>query len=155
MGREIKFRAWVFDEGNPEVMVYGDDKKSELTLISNGEGFSVLDSDRESWIDEKYFAIMQFTGLKDKNGKDIYEGDILAEANRKDFDKINFVGYEVFYHDNDSCEFNVGFQMNRHHFYGSIAGTQDFRKFIPKTVLKMEIIGNIYQHPELLKQLEK
>jgi YopX protein len=62
--REIKFRAW--DDGNTQ-----------------GEGLNPimyhfdLTTDN-SWILEKKCPVMQFTGLHDKNGKEIYEGDILA-----------------------------------------------------------------------------
>ena len=88
-------------------------------------------------------TVCQFTGLFDSNNAKIFEGDVLADKNRKDWDKTNFVAYEVFYHDNDCCEYNVGFQMNRHHYNGAICGTSDFRKFTQKNVKKMEVISNV------------
>ena len=56
MKREIKFRAWNLDDG----MLYFD-----------------FDSFQKDYYDQ-YGNIMQFTGLTDKNGKEIYEGDILT-----------------------------------------------------------------------------
>ena len=96
-------------------------------------------------------SVCQFTGLHDKNGKEIYEGDILVKSNRSGWDLENFVAHEVFFHDNDMCESSIGFQMNRHHFQGSICGTNEYYKFIPKNTKQFEVIGNVFENPELVK----
>ena len=134
MEREIKFRAWD-TTSKPQMIIW--DKLQEFTC-------------KYVFLNCREVTLMQYTGLKDKNGKEIYEGDILADAGRTGYDLKNFIGYEVFYHDNDHCEFHIGFQMNRHHFFGAFCGTEDFRNFKPITVSKMEVIGNIYENPELL-----
>ena len=76
--------------------------------------------------DKKDFVIMQCTGLKDKNSKLIYEGDILNYS--------CLPGYSDIY----TCTFNNGSFL--------IGGL-----LISNTHLKSEVIGNIYENPELLE----
>jgi len=109
--REIKFRAW---HKGSEVMC----KPLKLELAG------MYDSD---------YIVMQFTGLKDKNGKEIYEGDIL-QLDYANKDRI-------------VCEYVV---------YGNVS------RFImgeEEVVFTggAEVIGNIYENPELLteKQIKK
>ena len=64
MTREIKFRAW--DHINKEMVCESTAKSFFGHSVSN---FDIL---------RKYEVVMQFTGLKDRNGADIYEGDILS-----------------------------------------------------------------------------
>jgi len=66
MTREIKFRAW--DKKNKRMMELGD-------IFKCFEAGNYLDNLREDLI-----IIMQYTGLKDKNGKEIYEGDFVYLA---------------------------------------------------------------------------
>ena len=109
--REIKFRAW-----DGKKMLYSD----------NIGGFAIDDLRNGFWQD-----VMQFTGLKDKNGKEIYEGDILEALDKHK----GFVKYEK-----DS--FIVDGKAT-HIFYTSF-------RILSLHISQQEIIGNIYQNPELL-----
>jgi len=132
--REIKFRAWDKKEK----------KMSEsLTLrewieisakgsycVGKAEGLDGEEKDnKEKWAKENRL-FLQFTGLKDKNGKEIYEGDIV-EASWK-------LKYEIIF---DNGTFMVVGQEEKANNY-----------FIPQICHLSEVIGNIYENPELLKQ---
>jgi hypothetical protein len=113
MNREIKFRGW--DKALKE-MSY-----TPLHSISFNGTLNYGNADFTDYPIE----IMQFTGLHDKNGKEIYEGDI--------------VEYEF-----APCGLQRGeFIFNEGTFY--LKGTGKFRPY------DCEIIGNIYENTELLK----
>ena len=117
MSREIKFRAW-------------DPVIGRMIEPSTVEDIAL-----------RYFRYseiqpLQFTGLTDKNGKDIYEGDILEiELSTPDIFKI-----EVFFGEDAA-------------FYGRRvgAGTLYSIGFSGSVVVRREVIGNIYENPELLE----
>lgn len=117
MGREIKFRAWT---GN--VMLPVD----ELHFMDGGTkwyGPGV----GSGWITEK--PIMQFTGLRDKNYNEIYEGDLLL------FDGMNPLRLrEIRWHQNGWYCFFDGEPLYRLH---------------PSEANNASIEGNIYEHPYL------
>jgi len=71
--REIKFRAWHRDNKCwlDSICVYSDGSWSGSLVGERGE---------VSGYDERECELMQYTGLKDKNGKEIYEGDILKTS---------------------------------------------------------------------------
>ena len=99
-------------------------------------------------------TIGQYTGLKDCKGNKIYEGDILRNPPKSDWEKINYVAFEVFWHDNDCADNHIGWQIDRRHYYGCLAGGTSFEKFLPKYTSKMVIIGNIHERPELLEEAQ-
>ena len=90
--------------------------------------------------------IMQYTGLKDKNGKEIYEGDIIEYK----YDSgSTFIGELVFgdylkQTSDMNCRI-IGFYLR-----GIDIDGQDWYTDFPK-VNHIEVIGNIYENPELLK----
>lgn len=80
--------------------------------------------------------LMQFTGLKDKNGKEIYEGDIIKYCFWNDVETNLYREWKIgkIFWDNEHAKFDVD---------GSIMGLFGWDKYY-------EVIGNIYETPELL-----
>lgn len=118
MSREIKFRAWALNE----------DK--------NCQGWCFYDNaDCMKYINDRRVEITQFTGLLDKNGKEIFENDIVCWT----FDEKT--KKEIVFHEGCFGHFN---------FMGI---NNEYPEFIPidkKRAEYMIVIGNIYQNPELL-----
>lgn len=86
---------------------------------------------------------MQYTGLKDKNGKEIYEGDIIAEW-EDGLEKVE--RYQVKWHGEDGYP---AFDIEPNHFEETNALSfyaQNGEGY------ELEVIGNIYENPELLQQ---
>ena len=81
--------------------------------------------------------LLQFTGLKDKNGKEIFEGDIVKASTTIDGDqKLMAVEWSV-----DRCNFST--------YHPKINGGW-FPNIRKDTYLFFEVIGNIFENPELL-----
>jgi len=115
--REIKFRAW--DTLN---------KKMITDFIDGGEK-AFLDKCGILCYYYRYI-LMQFTGLKDRNGKEIYEGDLFKLGAEKEVFEVRFEhGCFLAYHNNKQ--------------YGLLGELQ--MRFIL-------VIGNIYENPELLEE---
>ena len=115
--REIKFRAW---------------NQAEKKMIVNRVGFHYEQHPYTKWDDcGDDLILMQYTGLKDKNGKEIYEGDVVKFI-PKDFE------------DGITWERVVRWQD-----WGAVLCPQGFPDWTK--VKDVEIIGNIYKNPELLE----
>jgi len=117
--REIKFRAW--DRENQE-WVHAEPIFGFFPCVGGlaDEEYSLMNDE------DRFGDIQQYTGLKDKNGKEIYEGDLVLAINAKS-------PSEVSWNDDGHWQF---WQIGSH-------------------LLKMEeweIIGNIYENPELLEK---
>lgn len=147
MNREIKFE--VRNEVTRKIIGY--------ERVNNQGHFEFQKLGREDWLlgintSEDDLIRRQFTGLLGVGGIEIYEGDLLRFPSTDEWNNVHFVTYEVFFHDNDQCDSHIGWQMNRTHFQGGvICGTQDFPKMIPKVTKTMYVIGNVFEHSELLK----
>ena len=116
MSRELKFRAW---------------GKTKLNWIDVKEC-----SYADLFEDDKYI-VQQFTGLKDKNGKEIYEGDILAEK-----------------HNGGDGEANIGqvyFAAGTFMINGDGTLYDHVYSISPDILEDYTVQGNIFENPELLK----
>lgn len=141
MNREIKFRG--YDEEN-KCWRYG-----WYTKLAEGiRRFDAIISDVDGELTRFYIhdskTITQFTGLLDKNGKEIYEGDIISFSERQGVycngiaDESRIVKWD---------EGEAGFKF----FYLTIDKRQDCGFCFAESTSKiMEIIGNIYENKELL-----
>jgi uncharacterized phage protein (TIGR01671 family) len=137
--RELKFRAW----HNKQKKMYSAEELGidQLTLSVDGRGFvNVHDGNREFSRFYYFMEPMQFTGLHDRNDKEIYEGDILKRTGclhvfeETPFDIIGKVEW---------CVGDAGFRFicyTEEHIF--VIQTQD------------EVIGNIHENPDLLKEVQ-
>jgi len=131
--REIKFRAWnqeyeaMHYQCEVDEFFWFDVDVTNLSLVYNEQYFETGSGyAEEQWrqVEQVTAVFMQYTGLKDKNGKEIYEGDILA---------TDFAGNTI----NGVMEYKVT---------KTGAG---WASFLPLD--QYEVIGNIYESPELLE----
>lgn len=97
------------------------------------------------------FEVMQYTGLKDKYGTEIYEGDILRLPAQTTYEVTTYNSFEVFWHGNDSTPTDCGLVLGRLTPHGNSAGGYCGYKLVPETCKRMIVIGNIYENPELLE----
>ena len=151
--REIKFRAWSI---KGKTMWY---MNKQMKLSIEGDSWQIRDDvigNRFmcSWHEDEKGILMQFTGLKDKNGKEIHEGDIVST--------LEDGNLEVIFQDGMFGCITCRPQSNEN-------GTEYYDEFVPlndlidvgywgstdgfkKPVFTLEVIGNIYENPELLKE---
>lgn len=142
MKERFRFRAWNLRKG---IMHYNAEETYDgITEIEHSSFGALL----EDW----GYVVMQSTGLHDKNGKLIYEGDLLRYPAKSQYEERCYTFFEVFWHDNDCCDNHIGWQMNRLHPMGGLTDCSRNHKFIPRITEQMEIIGNIYENKKLLEE---
>lgn len=129
--REILFRGKRTDNGEWAYGVPEKDRHGEMVMVENifeCEEYNCRGANC-SYVDEN--TVGQYTGLNDKNGKKIFEGDIVKLGTGK----TRFVFY--------------GVSSFRHTIYNGYAKEFDFKD------RGYQVIGNIYDNPELLKEIDK
>jgi uncharacterized phage protein (TIGR01671 family) len=153
--REIKFRAWYKGEENPiyldDVELYEKYEKPQMiynvqNLYDGNIGSAILGgySSFGSLLNDDDFIIMQYTGFRDKNNKEIYEGDIVRVMHMlvetiPPYDAV--VEWDKFRYALRCLDENV--------FTESFV-VYPLLNFDPFG-LDLEVIGNIYENPELIK----
>ncbi|MDB1104702.1 YopX family protein [Lentilactobacillus parabuchneri] len=129
MTRQIKFRAWHMPFGS----------KGPMQQMFRSQASSVLSF---AEMNPDAYIVEQFTGLKDKNGKDIYERDILATSSK--------IGGKLItdYLKVDWREDYAGFFCGEKPLYACLGEWDNDIKY-PQTF--PEIVGNVHTKPELLE----
>ncbi|WP_270320906.1 YopX family protein [Levilactobacillus brevis] len=138
-----KFRAW---NGYRKIMA------DYVSAIQNGETLGtpssvnvIVKGKNETWdIKNDHVELLQSTGLKDANGKEIYEGDIVTvQATNDDGSTDGMLGKIVYDEDIASFEFTT---TGKDGWY-----TSSFDNLFEEGFFDIHVIGNVHENPELLE----
>lgn len=132
MSREIKFRAWIKEENKMVIVETMDFTDKSMQYLEKNE---IIDAYllRTTFLED--IELMQYTGIKDKNGTEIYEGDILKDKKGR-LAIVKWHGsFSAF-----MCCF-----VSEENLYKK-------NKFLYLAYMNLEVIGNIYENKNLLEE---
>ncbi|MGX8234013.1 YopX family protein [Bacillus subtilis] len=124
--REIKFRGKPIEDYGDVKWFYGN------AVINYDDKLAYIEAVRQGYVPVEWESIGQYTGLKDKNGQEIYEGDIVVDGREN--------SAEVVFDDGCFCVIGYLGDLRTHPLRDSLFCGERF-----------EVIGNIYENPELLE----
>jgi len=136
--RLIKFRAWYKNNEEMCEVIHYNSPSETLVILCKSTSTIYMDSTQpivSKMLPFRKVELMQYTGLKDKNGKEIYEGDILHQDAFWDI----YIVWD-----------------DKHSRFAYLCTDWVVTQGDPISILsdqlsKFEVIGNIYENPELLK----
>lgn len=135
MNRERKFRAWDGKEMKHEFLVGRPQFADALSIMTNEE-FAIKKYHLQEW------KVMDWTGLKDINGKDVFEGDILKLMNNRGTPLTHY--WQVIW---EAPNFNIQSIIEEGLAEQGVLPLDEGHAFYKS----IEVIGNIHENPELLK----
>jgi len=146
--RKFRFRMWLKEEDYPSLEEINEKNghppfKTRMEYHFHLSTWGYPMKFEENWDGNIYYKkaiVMQYTGLRDKNNKNIYEGDILL--GRFDINKVE---------DHIFLSLSKEERKNGSKIYKVDDLIDFYRAYIPFD--NIEVIGNIYENPELLKDV--
>ena len=129
---EIKFRAW--DDDKNEMIEWEDTFFSDMSAVTNYSSYW-------SYIDKH---LMQYTGLKDVGGKEIYEYDIVQIHS-------DILVVHKGLHSYDTRDLLVGGMDRQVYGYYLESPCGSWQLNIAVELDKLKVVGNVYENPELIK----
>lgn len=161
MSREIKFRAWHNEDKRMVESARGVyTALKDVLNVSTGSGFSNCDTSAKPG----RYTFMQYTGIKDRNGKEIYEGDVVGKTNMLDTESEEYMEWI------NNSDYSEGVDealrekiprktttidvvtMGRFPIYWLKNETFGYEGECLEDPEGFEVLGNIYQNPELLEK---